>query len=81
MFFLTSILPQVLPDLGVASHGGGEAIGIVNSARIGGAFLGPVLATTLLTWVWPAMLYLVLAVVGLGCVPFAAGRHSSRGGR
>jgi len=63
---------------GIAQHGGGEAIGVVNSARIGGAFLGPVIATTLLTGVRPAMLYLVLAAVGFGCVPLAMRRQSAR---
>jgi MFS family permease len=56
----------------VAQHAGGEAIGIVNSARIGASFLGPVLATTVLAWTSPVVLYLFLAVIGGACVPLAA---------
>jgi DHA1 family multidrug resistance protein-like MFS transporter len=55
----------------IAASAGGTAIGIVNSARIGAAFLGPVLATTLLAWTAPAALYAALALVGLACVPLA----------
>jgi len=53
------------------AQAGGVAIGIVNSARIGAAFIGPVLATTLLAWSAPAALYGALALVGLACVPLA----------
>lgn len=55
----------------IAASGGGTAIGVVNSARIGAAFLGPVLATTLLAWTAPAALYAALALIGLACVPLA----------
>ena len=48
-------------------------IGIVNSARIGASFLGPVLATTLLGWTPPAVVYLVLAATGLAVIPLVAG--------
>ena len=53
----------------MARHGGGEAIGFVNAARVGAGFLGPVVATTVLTWGSPAVLYLVLGVAGLISVP------------
>lgn len=53
----------------IAQRASGQAIGFVNSARIGASFLGPVLATTLLTWTPPAAVYLVLAALGLGLVP------------
>jgi DHA1 family multidrug resistance protein-like MFS transporter len=53
------------------AQAGGVAIGIVNSARIGAAFLGPVLATTLLAWSAPSALYAALALVGVACVPLA----------
>jgi DHA1 family multidrug resistance protein-like MFS transporter len=53
------------------AQSGGVAIGIVNSARIGAAFLGPVMATTLLAWSAPAVLYALLALIGLACVPLA----------
>jgi len=55
---------------GIVEHAGGAAIGFVNSSRIGAAFLGPVLATTLLAWTSPETLYLALAALGLACVPF-----------
>jgi DHA1 family multidrug resistance protein-like MFS transporter len=48
----------------VARHGG-DAIGIVNAARIGSGFLGPLVATTLLAAGPPALLYAVLGGIGL----------------
>src|SRR6185369_4202948 len=126
VFFLTSILPQILPPLGVpvestlevggvlifvtgvaaalgamaaprladlmgdrqavlwfapvfplavaaiAARASGEAIGFINSSRIGAAFIGPVLATTLLAWMRPSLVYLVLAALGLAVVPLVA---------
>jgi MFS transporter, DHA1 family, multidrug resistance protein len=65
----------------IAQRASGQAIGFVNSARIGASFLGPVAATTLLAWVSPAMVYLILAVVGIGFVPLVirlAGRPRPR---
>ena len=56
----------------IAQHASGAAIGAINSARIGAAFVGPVVATTLLAWTSPLALYLVLAAVGAACVPLAA---------
>src|SRR5437870_13887596 len=53
------------------AQSGGVAIGVVNSARIGAAFVGPVLATTLLPWSAPGALYAALAIIGLACVPLA----------
>jgi MFS family permease len=55
----------------IAQSAGGQAIGVINSARIGAAFLGPVVATTLLAWTAPPVLYLVLAITGLACLPLA----------
>lgn len=55
----------------IAQRAGGEAIGILNAARIGAAFLGPVLATSLLAWTSPAQVHLLLAVLGAACVPLA----------
>jgi hypothetical protein len=54
---------------GLAPRASGEAIGFVNSARIGAAFLGPVIATTLLAWGPPALVYLALAAAGLAVIP------------
>jgi len=42
------------------------------SARIGAAFIGPVVATTLLSSMPPAAVYLVLAGMGLSVVPLVA---------
>ncbi len=56
----------------IAQHAGGQAIGAVNSARIGAAFVGPVVATTVLSWAPLPALYALLAGVGAACVPLAA---------
>jgi DHA1 family multidrug resistance protein-like MFS transporter len=56
----------------IAQHAGGGAIGFINSARIAAAFVGPVVATTLLSWTRPLVLYLVLGAIGVACVPLAA---------
>jgi MFS family permease len=57
----------------IAQRASGTAIGIVNSSRIAAAFVGPVLATTLLAWMPPGAVYLVLAGLGLSVVPLLAG--------
>jgi MFS family permease len=48
----------------------GEAIGVLNAARAGGGFLGPVVATAVLAWGPPWVVYLVLAAAGLAVVPW-----------
>jgi DHA1 family multidrug resistance protein-like MFS transporter len=53
----------------IAQRASGQAIGFVNSARIGASFVGPVLATTLLVWAPAAAVYLGLAAVGFVGVP------------
>jgi hypothetical protein len=58
----------------IAQTHGGEAIGVINAARIGASFIGPVVATSLLAAGSPVALYLVLALVGLACVPVSAMR-------
>ena len=62
----------------IAQRGGGEAIGLVNSARIGASFVGPVVATMLLTWTTPAFLYALLAVPGVACLLLVRRRLGSR---
>lgn len=67
----------------VVQQRSGSAVGIVNSARIGASFVGPVLATSVLAVAPPVILYLVLAAAGLACVPLAlirraGGRQSER---
>lgn len=61
-----------------AQHGGGEAIGLVNSSRIGASFVGPVVATTLLTWATPAVVYAFLAATGIACLPLVRWRLGPR---
>jgi MFS family permease len=63
----------------IAAQASGPAIGVINSARIGASFLGPILATTVLSWGSPAALYVVLALIGLVCAPFAFVRARAAG--
>lgn len=58
----------------IAQSQGGEAIGVINAARIGASFLGPVIATSLLAAGSPVLLYTVLALMGLACLPVSAMR-------
>jgi DHA1 family multidrug resistance protein-like MFS transporter len=60
---------------GIAHRAGGQAIGAINSARIGAAFIGPVLATTVLALAPAWALYLVLAAVGVAAAPAALWRR------
>lgn len=62
----------------IAQRASGQAIGFVNSSRIAAAFLGPVLATTLLASGPPSLVYLVLAVCGLAVVPVLLGGFARR---
>ena len=59
-----------------AHQGSGGVIGVINSARIGGSFIGPVLATSILSVSSPAVLYVTLGLACLACVPLALGRPS-----
>lgn len=54
----------------VAHRASGEALGFINSARIAAAFLGPVIATTLLAWGPAAAVYASLGLMGAACMPF-----------
>ena len=66
----------------IAQHASGEAIGIVNSARIAAAFVGPVIATSMLSHAPAPAVYLVLAALGLVCVPLVGVRtRRADGGR
>ena len=58
----------------IAQTHGGEAIGVINAARIGASFVGPVVATSLLAAGPPVLLYTVLAVAGLACLPLSGMR-------
>jgi hypothetical protein len=69
---IAPVFPLVVS--GIAQQAGGGTIGTVNSARIAGSFVGPVVATTILAAASPAVLYVLLAAVGLACVPLALRR-------
>jgi DHA1 family multidrug resistance protein-like MFS transporter len=64
----------------IAQRSSGTAIGFVNSSRIGAAFLGPVLATTVLTVAPVWTVYVLLAGFGLGMVPLLRRAFRGRGG-
>lgn len=81
VLFIAPIFP--LSVAAIAQRASGGAIGFVNSARIGAAFVGPVVATTLLAWLPPAAVYLALAALGLLLLPLVLGlapRHTAREG-
>jgi MFS family permease len=65
----------------VAPRAGGGAIGVINSARIGAAFVGPVLATSVLAAFPPAVLYALLGALGLLSVPLVGALAGWRPGR
>jgi DHA1 family multidrug resistance protein-like MFS transporter len=52
----------------VARRADGGAIGIVNAARVGSGFVGPLVATTVLAAGSPALLYAVFGGVGIATV-------------
>jgi MFS family permease len=55
-----------------AQQRSGLAVGVINSARIGASFAGPIVATSVLA-AWPSVtLYLILAAASLACLPLAA---------
>ena len=64
---------------GIIHRASGQAIGVLNSARIAAGFIGPVLATTLLATGPPSLVYLVMAATGLGALPLVwSGRGRGR---
>jgi DHA1 family multidrug resistance protein-like MFS transporter len=69
VLFVSPVFPIVVAR--IAHRAGGEAIGIINSARIGAAFIGPVVATSLLAWAPASVLYACLGMAGAACVPLA----------
>jgi MFS transporter, DHA1 family, multidrug resistance protein len=62
-----------------AHQGSGGVIGVINSARIGGSFIGPVLATSILSVSSPAVLYVALGLGCLACVPLVLRPFAGRG--
>jgi MFS family permease len=69
---IAPVFPIVVARI-AQTHGGG-AIGVINAARIGASFVGPVIATSLLAAGAPVLLYTVLALAGLACLPLSAMR-------
>ena len=76
VLFITPVFPLVVAR--IAQHGSGQVIGAINSARIAAGFLGPVMATTMLAWGPASVVYVILAALGLGCVPLALARGTHR---
>src|SRR2546427_17201 len=72
-FFFTATLPPGLTGFGV---GAAPALAVRGPARIGAGFVGPVVATTLLAWTSPGVLYGLLAAIGLACVPLVRTREA-----
>jgi hypothetical protein len=58
----------------IAQTHSGAATGVIDAARIGASFVGPVAATSLLAAGSPALLYAALALAGLACLPLSAMR-------
>jgi DHA1 family multidrug resistance protein-like MFS transporter len=70
VLFIAPVFPLVVAR--IAQHAGGDVIGLVNSARIAAAFVGPVLATSVLAWTSPPAVYLLMAALGPACLPLVA---------
>jgi DHA1 family multidrug resistance protein-like MFS transporter len=66
---------------GIAHRAGGGTIGLINSARIGAAFVGPLVATSILAVAPPAALYLTLAAAGVACAPLGLWRPRPAGSK
>jgi DHA1 family multidrug resistance protein-like MFS transporter len=79
-FFQVLAIAPVFPIVvaRIAERAGGQAIGVVNAARIGAAFVAPVLATSVVAWWSHATLYGLLAAIGLVCAPLATMRAPRR---
>jgi hypothetical protein len=76
VFCAAPIFPLVVAR--AAQQGSGGTIGVINSARIGGSFIGPVLATSILSVSSAAALHVTLGLICLACVPLALGRGARR---
>jgi MFS family permease len=67
VLFIAPVFPLIVSR--IAHRAGGAAIGFINSARVGAAFVGPVVATTMLGRASAVWLYVLLAVIGVASVP------------
>jgi len=72
VLFIAPVFPLIISR--IAHRAGGGAIGFINSARVGAAFVGPVVATTVLGRASAGWLYLLLGLVGVASVPLAMRR-------
>jgi MFS family permease len=72
VLFIAPVFPIVVAR--IAQTAGGEAIGVINAARIGASFIGPVMATSLLAAGSPVALYVLLGAIGLACLPVSGMR-------
>jgi hypothetical protein len=50
----------------VARRAGGSTIGIINAARVGSGFVGPLVATSVLATGSPGLLYATFGAAGIG---------------
>ena len=72
VLFVAPVFPIVVAR--IAQTAGGEAIGVINAARIAASFIGPVMATSLVAAGSPLALYLILGLIGLACLPVSGMR-------
>jgi len=70
-FFQVLCIAPIFPlsVAAIAQRSSGTAIGFLNSSRIGAAFVGPVVATTLVTVAPIGTVFVTLAAFGLAVVP------------
>ena len=69
VLFIAPVFPLIISR--IAHRAGGAAIGFINSARVGAAFVGPIMATTVLGHATAAWLYVLLGILGVASVPLA----------
>lgn len=69
VLFVAPILPAITARL--AQNNEGQSIAFVQSSRVAANFLGPVIATTLLSVMSATGVFVALAVLGLASIPLA----------
>lgn len=60
---------MVLATTRVTQAGDSQAIGLVNSSRVMAGFTGPVIATHLLVWYPSTIVFAVVGLASLACLP------------
>jgi MFS family permease len=68
MLFIAPVI--VLATTRVTQAGDSQAIGLVNTSRIVAGFTGPVIATHLLVWYASPVMFAVIGLASLTCLPF-----------